>query len=624
VVTASVHRLKSRSLPVRMPLDALVRVDIDPASADIYASVSSPRRKMATATARVDARFADLFHGKVPDWELNGDLEIHGIQLQRVVPVDYQRVEGLLTGWVSIAHLNRPEMRTVAELSAKNLFLGDAEFERARIGLRADAGKAEVEVGLAQVDGYARVEARVPTRWSGGGVAVRQGTRVDLRARAFDLAAIHPFVEDIFGDIGGRLDGKATLDLGKEPHFSGKLTIADGCWQVADYGETFTDTNAEISFEKSGVVRLHRFRATSLSGELNATGQARFDGFGLKSGNLDLRIPRDRPLPVVVAGQHFGEAYGHIEVKTRMLEDRLEVRVGVPELDVTLAKRLPQDSQELKPSENIHIGTRKRGRFTAVAIAPPKNEEVEEDPLPIEIRLALGDVVVRQTRTVYAELSGSPRFLIEDEVEGRGTIRISSGRLDVQGKELEVTQGVITFTGQPIDNPLVNVTAKWVAPDGTEVFADFIGPVKTGKVTLRSNPPLSRDEIVATLLFGSPDGYSEPAAGTEPDRATQAVGLGGSIVANGLNEAIDDLTSLDIGVRVDTSRPGAPEPELEVRLARTLSLQISHLLGVPGPGESPDRNFATLSWRFLAEWVLETRVGDHGGTSADIVWQHRY
>ena len=49
--------------------------------------------------------------------------------------------------------------------------------------------------------------------------------------------------------------------------------------------------------------------------------------------------------------------------------------------------------------------------------------------------------------------------------------------------------GTVNFTGQPTDNPVVVATAAYDSPDGTKGFADFVGPVKTGKLTLRSEPP---------------------------------------------------------------------------------------------------------------------------------------
>ena len=67
------------------------------------------------------------------------------------------------------------------------------------------------------------------------------------------------------------------------------------------------------------------------------------------------------------------------------------------------------------------------------------------------------------------------------------------------------------------------VTAGWTAPDGTRVYADFQGPLKTGKVKLRSEPPRPQNEVLALILFGTAEGSSAtPYPTPQPSGATQA------------------------------------------------------------------------------------------------------
>jgi len=91
-----------------------------------------------------------------------------------------------------------------------------------------------------------------------------------------------------------------------------------------------------------------------------------------------------------------------------------------------------------------------------------------------------------------------------------------------------------------------------------------------------------------------------------------------------LNEAIDDLTGLDLRARVGSSRTHNPTTELELVITHELSVQFAYVLGVPPAGASPDRNYGTIDWRFRHDWSLETSVGDHGSTSLDVLWHHRY
>ena len=88
--------------------------------------------------------------------------------------------------------------------------------------------------------------------------------------------------------------------------------------------------------------------------------------------------------------------------------------------------------------------------------------------------------------------------------EGRGKAT------DLLGSRVDA---VVTFNGGDPSNPDIVVSALWVAPDGTRIFADFNGPLKTGKVTLHSEPSKSENDILKLNLFGSDPGGRE--SGTE-------------------------------------------------------------------------------------------------------------
>ena len=78
-----------------------------------------------------------------------------------------------------------------------------------------------------------------------------------------------------------------------------------------------------------------------------------------------------------------------------------------------------------------------------------------------------------------------------------------------------------------------------------------------------------------------------------------------------------------ISTKIDTSQP-TPRPEVELQIARDISLQIAWVLGSIPPGTNPDTTLFTLEWRFHPQWSLETTVGDAGTSILDLVWQHRY
>jgi translocation and assembly module TamB len=203
-----------------------------------------------------------------------------------------------------------------------------------------------------------------------------------------------------------------------------------------------------------------------------------------------------------------------------------------------------------------------------------------------------------------------------------GQIRIERGGfLDLQGRKFTVDGGTLTFVDDPA-NPEVIVKANWTAPDGTLVIATFTGPLKTGKVTLTSEPQLPKEEIVQLLLYGSANGTQAqtPGAGTQ----NSAIATAGGEAAQPLNHMLNQLGLGAVTAKVDTSEASNPKPEVEVQIAKQLSLEIAVVLGQPPPGVNPDHTLLTLDWRFLSTWSLATTVGDAGTTIFDVLWQRRY
>jgi autotransporter translocation and assembly factor TamB len=145
------------------------------------------------------------------------------------------------------------------------------------------------------------------------------------------------------------------------------------------------------------------------------------------------------------------------------------------------------------------------------------------------------------------------------------------------------------------------------------------------KLTLRSEPPRSQDEIFGLLLFGSESGLGGASpADQPPDVAQRAAGLASGVLAQGLNEALSGITSLQIATRVDTSQPTNPRAMVEVRLSSNVVTRITVQTGMPAPGEPRDVTLVTFDWRFHPRWSLATTVGDAGSTAIEILWRHRY
>jgi translocation and assembly module TamB len=314
----------------------------------------------------------------------------------------------------------------------------------------------------------------------------------------------------------------------------------------------------------------------------------------------------------------------------------IDVLVDVPRMHVQLPTAASHDVQSLGGMDAIDVGVRSSANeFVPVmldASSDTPSEAGNADRTPVKVTLHLGhDVEVQRGTDLDMRLEGAPTLLLgSGEPRATGRIELARGTLDVEGKRFDIQgDSTVTFVGDDPTNPQVVLTAGWTAPDGTEVFADFIGPLKTAKVTLRSQPSRTKSEILALILFGTTD--EQAPAGSASPQATGAVGAAGGAATAPINRALGGVNHMldnfglagGISTKIDTSTTN-PRPEVELQIARDISLQIAWVLGVPPPGSNPDTTLLTLNWRFLRQWSLVTTVGDAGTSIVDVIWQRRY
>jgi translocation and assembly module TamB len=219
------------------------------------------------------------------------------------------------------------------------------------------------------------------------------------------------------------------------------------------------------------------------------------------------------------------------------------------------------------------------------------------------------------------KLGGELLMTNDGESRMTGRLEVRGGKLDVQGKLFDIERGVITFAGDAA-NPTITATARWDSPAGYTLYADYSGDVENGKITLRAEPPLNQDEIASLLMFGDPEGSMGSGSG-ETNSAATAVGVAGDTAAKGINQALSDLTRLDVAARVDTST-GTARPELVVQISPRLTARVTRAVGEPQAGQPPDRTFLTVEFRFTRSWSVSGVVGDHGGSGMDVIWRRRY
>ena len=370
------------------------------------------------------------------------------------------------------------------------------------------------------------------------------------------------------------------------------------------------------------MLRIDGIKARASSGGLSGEARVLLDGLAPTSARVSLQVKEKAQLPLTIQGETLGDLWGNLQAnyhyddgaKTNLVD------VNLDKVHVILPDAPPHGLQDLSQPEHIRVGYHAcSGDFLPIALQP-----LEEPGPPSEqrtfVKVDLGSLSLVKGRQAKVDLTGMIQALISDELDVRGMIEAKRGHLDISGKTFDIERGTVSFTGGAPDNPTISAVARYDAPTGYAVYAEYTGTVSQGKLAMRSEPPLSQDEIVTLLLFGSPDGSLGAGTGGSLDTA---LSVAGGTAARGLNRAISDVTDLDVSARVDTST-GAPRPELVLQLTPSVAAKVTEALGEPVPGQSPDRTFVTLDLRLGNSWSLSTTVGDRGATAFDMIWRHRY
>jgi translocation and assembly module TamB len=325
----------------------------------------------------------------------------------------------------------------------------------------------------------------------------------------------------------------------------------------------------------------------------------------------------------------LGEAWGTVLVHaSKSDEHTVKLDLDVPTFHTDMPESSSRAVQALGDHPDITVGVRvPLGELTPVLIGPPR-EKREDDALAWHLNFYLGqDVKLRRGSTMEIAMTGQPVVDLTDQAYVSGFVNFESGRAEVFGKRFEIEHGTAKFEGDEPGNPNVSVTARWDAPDGTRIFADFVGPLRTGVLTLRSEPARSQSEILAILIFGAGDNGNPGPGPSQPlqnnGTATAGAVLAGGAVTTSVNRVLSSVTPLDITTRV-TSDAQSPTPEVAIQISPKVTAQASYRTGALNPAQRQDRLQLTLDWRFRRNWSIATTVGDAGTSILDLIWKYRY
>lgn len=551
------------------------------------------------------------------------DVAVRGLPLGALPLLRAQNVRGTVDARLTLENLGR-DPRLDANVRVRRLAIGQAELGELELSseLIGDDFTGSLEYRGKASSGH--LEGSATVIWRDRVAPSRvEGRSLVARLDDFELATVLPLVRGPVSELSGKVSANVRV-LGAEASRSvnGRLSILGGSLQLPAIGQRFRDIDAALTLTDQQVT-LESLRASGVTGRLHASGSARLEGFDVTSAEATLRIDEDQKLPITLEGVSLGDAWGEAKISyVHRHQDRegktTRIDVRLPELHVALPALAPDGVQELEPAPTIDAGFyRGDGRFVTLPLQPVEKEQ-EEGATRIIIRVELGpEVWVHQGAKLDAQFRGGLRAELAEDPSLRGRVALAGGTLDVSGKRFQLERGTITFNG-PVEEAVVVATARWESPTEYTVYAEFTGTVADGEITLRSEPPLTQDEILNLLLFGTPAGT---VTGAGSNTAT-ALSVAGDSATKGLNQLLARFTELDLSARIDTST-GSARPELVWELSPRLTARLTRALGEPR-AQTPDRTFLTLELRLRQRWSISTTVGDRGSTGLEVLWRVRF
>ncbi|MDR0631544.1 MAG: translocation/assembly module TamB [Holosporales bacterium] len=340
---------------------------------------------------------------------------------------------------------------------------------------------------------------------------------VTLKGRISGTFALYPI--SVFLNVGDLIAGTVSTNLDisgplRSPRLNGTFTLQNGAYEHFNNGIVLKNVSLVAKGEGSALkitqVRLDDGTFKGPRPEYDVTSPLKRCAGG--SGSFELFSSTRVFAPHLLLNLHCNflqVAYGKL-VKARA-SGILRMKGPVTGLseepmitgDISIDNMLVSTSTETKASDGARWTIREKGNITKVAITPVAQltKKIERFSMKIVI---VGNVVV-QADDLKCFLTGSVTAkgtILRPYLVGEMTANPKlSGKYNLFGKLMNVERGRIIYDEQHINDPDLNlVLASKISANNVEVI--LAGRLSDVKISLKSSPPLSQEEILSLFLFG--------------------------------------------------------------------------------------------------------------------------
>lgn len=300
--------------------------------------------------------------------------------------------------------------------------------------------------------------------------------------------------------------GTANFDLAlkgepKPESLSGRITTANTTVAIPSVMQTIDDLDAEIVLANG-------------SANLSVSAVARAGGRLVITGPIKLAPPFDASIVTEIQQLILTDnvtfdssADGRLAFTGALTGSSLlagDIRFGETNININALSGSPGAAPIPDISFVGETGAQRATRNRAGLIKSSKDGGGGPD-ISLDIRLVAENKVFVRGRGLQAELGGN--ILVRGtvaKVAPSGQIDLIRGNLDLLGRRLKLTKGLVTLQGNL--EPYMEFAATTSTSDG-DATLEIAGPITKPKVKVESDPERPSEEALAMLLFGNQ--YSE-------------------------------------------------------------------------------------------------------------------
>ncbi len=326
----------------------------------------------------------------------------------------------------------------------------------------------------------------LPAQWPIGFVAdgaLRVGLQGQLHATGLLTALAPGLVQDLQGQVESDLQLTGTW---QNPVFSGRMALTGAGAYLPATGVTIEDLTLRVALQGEQI-RIEEFSLRSGPGVLSGSGRLDLDRWRLDRYYLTFKGDRL-------------QVYNYPELQVLCSPDlilngdfesiQLHGSLLVPEMSLLGAATTP----EVLPSNDVVISDADQDTRRTLSI--------EAD---IRVDVELGDQVWVKTAGIKTRLEGGGTVTLDEQghLATRGEIRLVEGVYKAYGANLNIKQGLLTYTGGSVTNPSIRIFA---ARDVGTVQAgvQITGTAEAPVVSLFSRPAMPERDILGYIFMGRP------------------------------------------------------------------------------------------------------------------------